>query len=167
MMKAVMKERSDELATLSHEHRHGLEFADRIRRGLQHKVSSELLKDYFFWYWRNHIKPHFRHEEDILLPFFPPGNKLAQRMRNEHDMIRELMLCLDEEADTRTLTLIADLIEDHISFEEKDMYTWLEKELTEDQLKLIRKMLEEKPIQNHEPWTNEFWKSFKNGMPVK
>jgi hypothetical protein len=156
--------RSHQLSTLSHEHRDGLEFADRIRLGLAHNVSPEILKAYFFWYWRNHIRPHFRHEEDILLPFFPPGNRLAMRMRNEHDMIRELMICLDEEADTRTLTLIADLIEDHIAFEENDLYAWLEKELTQEQLKLIQKMLKEKPLPDYEEWTYEFWKEWKKAV---
>ena len=156
--------RSHQLSPLSHEHREGLEFAERIRIGLQQKVSVSVLKDYFFWYWRNHIKPHFRHEEDVLLPFFPPGNKHAQRMRNEHDMIRELMLCLDEEADTRTLTLIADLIEDHIVFEENEMYTWLEKELTPDQLRLIHKLLKEKPLPQNEEWHYEFWKKTKKAI---
>jgi len=150
------------LEALSSEHKDGLLFASRIREGLKRNVSLEILKDYAFWYWRTHIRPHFRHEEDVLLPNFPPGNKLAQRMRNEHDMIRELVICLDEEPDQRTLTLFADLIQDHIVFEENEMYTWLEKELTKAQLEKIQLHLEQKPLTLMDDWTQEFWIQYNN-----
>lgn len=149
--------RNGELAALSQEHKDGLLFASRIKEGIMNNISLTTLKDYAFWYWRTHIRPHFRHEEDVLLPNFPPGNKLAQRMRNEHDMIRELILCLDEEPDQRTLTLFADLIQDHILFEEKEMYNWLEKELTPAQLEKIRVQLEQKPLVMMDEWKLEFW----------
>ncbi len=149
--------RSGSLAPLSREHKDGLLFASRIRVGLMNDISLDTLKDYAFWYWRTHIRPHFRHEEDVLLPNFPPGNKLAQRMRNEHDMIRELVLCLDEEPDQRTLNLFADLIQDHILFEEKEMYIWLEKELTTAQLEKIRIQLEQKPLVLMDEWKLDFW----------
>jgi hemerythrin-like domain-containing protein len=153
----IIKDRSRQLAPLSIEHREGLEFANRIREGLKRNAPVEIMREYILWYWRNHIRPHFRHEEDVVFSFFPPGNKLAQRMRNEHDMICELLICLDEEADKRTLTLFADLIVDHISFEEKELFAWLEKELSEDQLEKIQARLEETPIVCAEKWENEFW----------
>ena len=150
------------LASLSGEHKEGLQFANRIKLGMKRGISNEILKDYVFWYWRTHIRPHFRQEEDVLLPLFHPGNKLAQRMRNEHDMIRELVLCLDEEADLRTLTLLADLIQDHILFEEVEMYSWLEKELLPTQLDKLQLQLEQKPSMLIDEWKQEFWADPKN-----
>lgn len=154
-----VKERSRQLAPLSREHSEGLLFARRIHEGLTLQASPEIMRNYIRWYWRNHIKPHFRHEEDVLCAFFPPGNKLAQRMRNEHDMIRELMICVDEEADKRTMTLFADLIVDHINFEERELFTWLERELSQPQLERILVQLEQKPLVCSEVWSNEFWKA--------
>ena len=153
----VITVRSNDLMPLSKEHEDGLQFAERLRAGIANQVSTTLLKEYTFWFWKNHIRPHFRQEEDVLLSYFPPGNKLAQRMRNEHDMIRELILCLDEEADNRTLTLFADLIQDHILFEETEMFEWLEKELTPPQLHKISQELERHPVKPQKEWDDRFW----------
>ena len=54
--------RSRQLAPLSREHEDGMLFITRIREGLG-KYSIERLSHYTRWYWKNHIRPHFFHEE--------------------------------------------------------------------------------------------------------
>src|SRR5688572_14989203 len=59
--------RSEQLAPLSREHHDGLLFAWKLRQGLAKAIPVETLSSYCIWYWKNHIKQHFHHEEDIIL----------------------------------------------------------------------------------------------------
>ena len=148
--------RSKQLTPLSHEHHEGLLFVWKIRQGLQHKVSIDKMRKYAIWYWRNHIKPHFYQEENILLPYLPIDHPMAIRLKKEHEHIREHILNLDKEADYNTYRLLVDLVNDHIRFEERELFGFLEQTLSPDQLDDIFKKLEEHPLRCDE-WTDEFW----------
>lgn len=158
-MPAIMNNtnRSGQLAPLSNEHTDGLLFVERIRQGLAHHVEPETIRKYCFWYWKNHIKPHFRHEEDILLKYLPKDNLLVSRMCNEHEAIRELILSLDDEADRVTLNYLANLLQEHIYFEEDELFEQVESLLPQEQLKEINGRIEEHPICCEEEWSDEFW----------
>ena len=148
--------RSPQLAPLSREHHDGLLFAWKIRRGIALHVPVDTMRRYTLWFWQHHIKPHFFQEEKILLPCLPADHALAKRLREEHDHIRELVLGLDEEADTRQLTILSDLLNQHIRFEEREMFVYLEKALSREQLDGILAGLEAHPLKAGE-WTEEFW----------
>src|SRR5215510_7930242 len=97
--------RSKELAPLSREHHDGLLFAWKIKQGLANGTSIETLVDFTRWFWNNHIKPHFRDEEKVLLKFLPGENRLVQQMIKEHAQIRDLVLSLDQEPDINSLQM--------------------------------------------------------------
>lgn len=86
----------------------------------------------------------------------PPGHPLLVRMKEEHEHIRELILNMDEEADKRTLVLLADLVNHHIRFEERELFAWLESNLAPDKLDQIFEQLEKHPVHD-DTWTDEFW----------
>jgi len=148
--------RSKQLTPLSHEHHDGLLFVWKLRQGLQHNASINKMREYAVWYWHNHIKPHFYQEEKILLPYMPADHPMANRLKKEHENIRELMLNLDKEADYTTFNLLADLINDHIRFEERELFNYLEQILSIEQLDSIFKELGEHPVSCDE-WKDEFW----------
>ena len=148
--------RSAQLAPLSREHHDGLLFAWKIKQGLDNKTATESLRNYALWYWRHHIKPHFFHEEKILLPYMPEDHPMSKRLKDEHDHIRELILGLDEQADRRSLQLLCDLINHHIRFEERELFVFLENRLTKEKLDEILTQLEKHPL-GKEEWKDEFW----------
>ena len=148
--------RSIELAPLSREHHDGLLFVWKIREGLKNGTSVGKLKQYSIWFWQQHIKPHFYQEENILLPYLSPDHELAVRMKKEHEQIRELVLQLDRDADHSTFTHLANLINDHIRFEERKLFSFLEKSLSPEQLNKIYRQLEELPVCPG-IWTDVFW----------
>jgi hemerythrin-like domain-containing protein len=148
--------RSTQLAPLSREHHDGLLFVWKIKQGLQNNTSIDTLCKYSLWYWRHHIKPHFYQEEKILIPCMPADHPMVIRLKEEHDHIRELILGLDREPDKRTLELLADLLNQHIRFEERELFNYLEKTLTAEKLDEIFTQLEEHPVKKAE-WTDEFW----------
>lgn len=148
--------RTTQLAPLSREHHDGLLFAWKIKQGLENKTAPETLRNFAMWYWRHHIKPHFFQEERILLPYMPENNPMAERLKEEHDHIRELILGLDEQADRRSLLLLCELIDHHIRFEERELFVYLETVLSVEKLNEIHHQLGKHPLGN-EQWKDEFW----------
>ena len=147
--------RSKELSPLSREHHDGLQFVWKLRQGLEKNISVGRLKDFTIFYWQQHVKPHFFHEEKVLSKFIPEDNKLLKQMREEHEMIRELILQLGD-ANPATFTTLADIIYKHIRFEERELFQWVENHLTKEQLQEIYAELEAHPLCGAD-WKDQFW----------
>ena len=148
--------RSKELAPLSREHHEGLLFVWKIKQGLANGTSIETLCNYTRWFWTNHIKPHFKDEEKVLVKFLPADNALVQQMFIEHVQIRDLVISLDKEPDSNTLQLLAEVINNHIRFEERQLFAYVEKIFTPEQLNEIYKDLPNE-LQCDTEWKDEFW----------
>lgn len=86
----------------------------------------------------------------------PAGHSLINRVKDEHHYIRELILAIDEEVETRTLALLCDLIEDHIHFEEEEVFPYLDEKLDKDLIVKIDEMINKHPLQLEE-WKDKFW----------
>lgn len=147
--------RSKQLASLSREHHDGLLFVWKLRKGLQNDISVQRIKEYSVWYWHNHLQSHFNSEEEILLPYLPLKNEMAIQLKKEHKNIRELILKTGQ-ADKNTFILLADLLDDHIRFEERRFFNYLEKALSPEQLNSIYQQLNHAPACAAE-WKDEFW----------
>jgi len=148
--------RSKELAPLSREHHDGLLFAWKIKQGLANGTSIETLCNYTRWFWSNHIKPHFKEEEKVLVKFLPEDNALVKQMFREHAQIRDLIILLDKEPDSSSLQLLAEFINNHIRFEERELFAYAEKTLTQKQLDEIYKELPH-DLHCETEWKEEFW----------
>ena len=148
--------RSKELAPLSREHHDGLLFAWKIKQGLANGTSIETLCSYTRWFWSNHIKTHFKDEEKVLVKFLPADNPLVLQMFKEHAQIRDLIISLDKEPDSSSLQLLAEFVNNHIRFEERELFAYAEKTLTQEQLDEIYKELPHDLLCDTE-WKDEFW----------
>jgi len=148
--------RSKELAPLSREHHDGLLFAWKIKQGLANGTPVETLCSYTRWFWSNHIKPHFKDEEKVLVKFLPEDNPLVQQMFKEHAQIRDLIISLDREPEANSLQLLAEFINNHIRFEERKLFVYAEEVLTTEQLQEIYSDLPEEHDCDIE-WKDEFW----------
>ncbi len=148
--------RSKELAPLSREHHEGLQFVWKIRQGLANGTSAETMSKFTNWFWRNHIKPHFYDEEKVLTAALPAQNKLVKQMCDEHAQIRDMILCLDRDPDIDTLRMMADFLNNHIRFEERELFNYAEKTLTPEQLQNVFSQLVE-PVACDTEWKEEFW----------
>jgi len=148
--------RSKELAPLSREHHDGLLFAWKIKQGLTNGTSIETLCNYTRWFWSNHIKPHFKEEEKVLVKFLPEDNALVKQMFREHAQIRDLVISLDKEPDLSSLQLLAEFVNNHIRFEERQLFPYAEQTLTPEQLNEIYKELPNE-LQCDTQWKDEFW----------
>jgi len=148
--------RSKELAPLSREHHDGLLFAWKINQGLANNTPVETMCNYTRWFWANHIKPHFKDEENVLAKFLAIDNPLVLQMKKEHVQIRDLVISLDKEPDISTLKILSEFLNKHIRFEERQLFPFVEETLTPDQLNSIYEQLVVEPHCDTE-WRDEFW----------
>ncbi len=148
--------RSKELAPLSREHHDGLLFVWKIRQGLQNGTSLAAMYNYTKWFWTNHIKPHFKDEEKVLVQYLPVENLLVKQMIDEHKQIRDMILTLDKDPDLKLLEQLADFLYNHIRFEERKLFPYAEKTLTTEQLNSIYSQLAAEPFCDTD-WKEEFW----------
>jgi hemerythrin-like domain-containing protein len=127
--------RSEALRSLSRDHHQALVIARDLRRAEELPKAARR----FLEFWRQHGEPHFRIEEEVLLPCWALLGTVdagaAARLAREHLRIRRAAMAL--ESRRASLEQIHDLgeeLEAHVRFEERELFPLLEADLDEDQL---------------------------------
>jgi hemerythrin-like domain-containing protein len=116
--------RDASLHALSSDHHHGLVLARTVRRACEkNEVSRELAAQVVEVFERD-LDPHFRIEEEALLPVLDQRGEgvLVERTRADHRRLRELRDRIAESADPVALADFARLLEEHIRFEERSLF---------------------------------------------
>jgi len=140
--------RSPQLRDLSEQHHHGLVAARHMRlAGQGDRPLFETLAE-FLSAWRREIRSHFRSEEDVLLPHFarvvPADDPLIVRTLTEHVAFRRSILELrlaGEEATVAMAMQIGQALDDHIRFEERELFPAIEEALGEERLDAVLRSL--------------------------
>lgn len=145
--------RSKQLVPLSREHHDALLFIWKIRRGLKSGTPARTIAEYIKWFRVNHLDKHFHQEENLLLPYLPAEDPLAQQLIKEHEVIRGMM---DQDLNENAIAVLCDALNDHIRFEERKLFTHVERIIPEDQLNAIFVQLNDEPSCVTR-WENEFW----------
>lgn len=130
--------RDPSLVPLSHDHHEGLIFAFRIRHG--HAPSGQVWEAQTpadraretVAFFREHLAPHFRAEEEeifpVLEPHLSPGERVVAELREEHARLRALVGDLERGMGdlAGTLRVFGELLERHIRKEERDLFALFE-----------------------------------------
>jgi hemerythrin-like domain-containing protein len=131
MESEILVKRVPELRDLSDDHHTGLVLARRCKRagrpdsGLTLDAVWEQVVEAF----SSHLEPHFRIEEQHLLPALEAIGEasLARRIREDHSALRTLRD--SEAASGASIDRFGELLESHIRFEEREVF-----EATQDRL---------------------------------
>ena len=157
MVKKVNKKssRDENLYVFSHEHHHGLIFAVRLRKA--HQADAETLICYIKDFWENSLDSHFKNEEELFLDFISDKD-LRQRFLSEHSQIRNLYSnFVDSDGDiVEKAKRFGILINDHIRFEERILFPWLQENLTQAELESIGSSLDDTDVCSH-TYSPRFW----------
>ena len=148
--------RNKSLVALSKEHHFGLLASWKIRRGFDLKVEPKRMADFVTNLWKTHLEAHFIAEENIL--FNTINHILIDEALHQHSQLRSLIKSISEEGTPEQLTSFADLLEQHIRFEERQVFKMLQQELPENKLNEIGEKLEnlhKEPIEDN--YKDEFW----------
>ena len=147
--------RDENLYVFSHEHHHGLIFAVRLRKA--HQANAETLKRYIKDFWEDSLDAHFKNEEDLFLNFIT-DMKLRKRFLAEHKQIRALYQDIKEGDNdiVEKSKQFGVLVNDHIRFEERILFPWLQENLSQNELKQIGSSLDDKDVCSH-AFIPRFW----------
>jgi hemerythrin-like domain-containing protein len=150
--------RNEHIKKFSREHHFSLLFCWKIRQGLKADVATDRICKYVQYFWRHHLQPHFREEEDIL--FAQVTDSQVQRAINEHKYIgaRIESLTGSDKKERTALAKIADMVDEHVRFEERVLFPHLERKLSEEQLESIGSLLQKHhPSLLQDQYEDRFW----------
>lgn len=149
--------RNENLLVFSHEHHHGLIFCKRLK--MSNQTNDKILKHFVRDFWENHLSEHIKNEEKLFLPLLRDSTIKVQFLW-EHGRIKKLIRTIEEsDGNIQGLSLeLANLINEHIRFEERTMFLWLEKTLNPNELQTIGNALKDNEISAHN-FSPAFWKN--------
>ena len=147
--------RSDEIVKLSRDHHVSLLFCWKIRNGLKKNAEVSRMKKYVSYYLTEHMRPHFREEENYL--FAPVKDDKVQKALDEHVVILNLTdkILNADEPELDDLQNLAQLIDEHVRYEERILFPHLESILSEEQLSEIGKQLPDHL--SKDTYADKFW----------
>lgn len=151
--------RSRALMPLSREHHFDLLLAWKIRKGLNNGTSHARIAEYI-GYMNDHLmESHFKDEEELLFAPLLPGDALCERAMEEHAMIRSLIekICTRGMEEDRLFLDLADTLDAHVRFEERELFPYLEEALTRTRLHELEQVIGEAHGDFVDEWGDPFW----------
>lgn len=148
--------RNENIVKLSREHHTTLLFCWKIRNGLKNGAEPGRIIKYVHYFRDEHLKPHFKQEEEIL--FAPVKDHMVQKALDDHKNIMNQVEMLESNAASIETSLInlADTVDNHVRYEERELFPHLEQVLSNDQLAAIGKQMNED--EDHpDDYPDEFW----------
>lgn len=144
------------LQPLSREHHHALLLCWKIRAGLRKAVEAERIKKYCDCVFKNQLLPHFDIEEKHVFPLLGKKHDFAVQGFAQH---RELKQLFKRTTSVEILHKIADLLNEHVRFEERVLFNEIQKAATAEELKKIAELHpEQAPVcKAVDEWEDEFW----------
>jgi hemerythrin-like domain-containing protein len=150
--------RNKHIVLLSKDHHLALLFCWKIRQGLQLGVDEERIKKYVQYFWNHHMLEHFREEEEIL--FAPVQDPMIVKALEDHQKISAMVgsITSGETESMDDFRSLADAVDNHVRFEERELFPQLEMILSEEQLNSIGDQLNEQhPVNNVDDFEDAFW----------
>ncbi|MGH2642850.1 MAG: hemerythrin domain-containing protein [Chitinophagaceae bacterium] len=151
--------RSNALISLSREHHVDLLLAWKLRNGIHNHVEHQRMADYIKYLDENLISIHFLDEEKLLFDLLPENDEMCSRAKTEHLQIRHLIteVCDNKRKDDGLFKELADLVESHVRFEERNLFPYLETKIPLNKLEEVEKVLSEKHDVFIDIWQDTFW----------
>lgn len=155
--------RDRNLVALSRDHHHGLLLGWKIRQGLKNNVSPILIAEYILYFYQAALLPHFGEEEQQILTLLDDDNEMKLKTIDDHRKISRLINSLNSgRADSVSFLEIASTLDEHIRFEERQLFPYLQEKLSSEKLDEMGQAIE----RIHHPFVDtfhtEFWTVSKN-----
>ncbi|MDR6370956.1 hemerythrin-like domain-containing protein [Chryseobacterium bernardetii] len=148
--------RNENIVPLSKDHHFGLLCSWKVRQGLKKETEVSRIRNYILYFWKQHLKQHFREEEEILFLYLE--DEYTIRIQKEHREIEDIISAMSSSENTDLISDFADLLEQHIRFEERDWFPHLEEKLDTSALEKIGSGLQEIHNKEQDDYEDEFWK---------
>ncbi|MEO6905272.1 MAG: hemerythrin domain-containing protein [Ginsengibacter sp.] len=155
-MKKKPIKRNENLVKLSKDHHASLLFCWKLRQGIKYHVEIERLLNYVQYFWLHHFSTHFKEEEEFL--FKPFKDELAQKAMDDHQKIKNFIdqVSFSEKKYEEDILLeLAEMVDQHVRYEERILFPHLEGKLSDEQLKTIGKLISKEPLMDS--YGDDFW----------
>ena len=150
--------RHQALVSFSKDHHFGFLLVWKIRQGLAKAISNERISNYVLFFFNEDLEKHFGDEEQLLFCKLPADDALRKRAEAEHLSIRNLVAAIAENKnDYGLLSQLADELEQHIRFEERELFNHLQDLISSDDLASIEKRFSNSSKSIDENWKDIFW----------
>lgn len=148
------QKRHASLQPLSREHHQALLLCWKFRQGFNKGVEPERMMKYAGWFWTTYLAPHFKAEEEVFFPILPKDHPSIIKALKQHKDLKAMFNSTDADM-AYTLRQIAFELEQHIRFEERDLFNEIQAAASPEQLDELKRLhTEEKFSENIE---DMFW----------
>jgi hemerythrin-like domain-containing protein len=152
--------RTKNLVPLSKDHHEGLLVVWKVRQGLHYKIEPDRINNFIGYAFDKHLQPHFIEEEEFLFNRLPDSDPYLVKAKEQHASLRKMVDALRSSSGVTysRLASFAGLLEEHIRFEERELFGHLEGTVSPAILEAIGSRLQEihsmkKPLY----WEDQFW----------
>lgn len=154
--------RNPHLKPLSQQHHEGLIIVHQLKQGLAQHADPEAMREYAVAAWDDHLHDHCELEETHLLPELRrlSAHKYAWRLVLDHEFIRDLIdrLRTPHARCRSTLSVLVEVLGNHIRFEERELFPFVEYQLDETRLGRIARYLH---VEDDPPLSTELHTTFR------
>ncbi|MDQ6845954.1 MAG: hemerythrin domain-containing protein [Bacteroidota bacterium] len=151
--------RNENILKLSKEHHFSLLFCWKIRQGLKMNIDASRIIKYAQYFYEHFLRLHFREEETFI--FRSLDDKRIEKAIVQHKEINKRVAKLSKNTDDNAnvqLEKLANLVDDHVRYEERILFPYIERALTDEQLEAIGKKLNDKNASVlKDEYKDEFW----------
>jgi hemerythrin superfamily protein len=137
--------RTEMLTSLSHDHHQALRVSQLLRRS--ETGDAEAVREGFEQFWGPH-QNHIRLEEEVLFPkfaeFAAEDDPMLAQAFGDHGSIRALAdaVLTPDAPPVEAMHQLAEVLHDHVRFEERDLFPAIEAAIPEDQQAALLAALE-------------------------
>ena len=150
--------RHQAIVSFSKDHHYGLLLVWKIRQGLKNDIRPERISNYAAYFFREDLEKHFREEEQLLFSKLADNDALRKQAEEDHRVIYELIAAIDEKKyDAILLKQLADKLEKHIRFEERQLFIHLQNTISAAELESIENRFSNNSKAIDERWEDVFW----------
>jgi iron-sulfur cluster repair protein YtfE (RIC family) len=149
--------RNKALVSFSRDHHFGLLLVWKIRHGLLESVNPGRISNYVLYFFREDLAGHFRDEENLLFSQLPSDDSYRKRAEAEHAIINKLVQDIGKDKQNiALLRQLADELEKHIRFEERELFNHLDPIPAEKQAGIAGRLSNDSRSLD-DNWEDKFW----------
>ncbi|MBS9524489.1 hemerythrin domain-containing protein [Litoribacter ruber] len=147
------------LVPLSQDHHFGLLLSWKIRKGLKVGFEKERIVRYVEYYFGEHLSTHFELEERHIFPFLDENHPMRTLAEKQHRELRALVEEINDfpKGKGEELETFAEKLEQHIRFEERELFEHIQQVTPEDKMEELEDKLAYIHRKVDDTWTDRFW----------
>lgn len=146
------------MVSFSRDHHFGLLLVWKIRQGLKKSIEAGRISKYVLYFFSEDLLKHFEDEEKLLFSRLRADDLLRIQAEEDHTVIYQLIKDIRKQTeDTGLLTQLANRLEKHIRFEERELFNHLQSAIGADELAIIEKRIGNDSKEIDEKWDDIFW----------